>query len=180
MVRLGCPRCRRSGQFRLARLAEKFGAKALLANVVAALTSDCNLRNEAGGHPYGNWCPAYLPDLQKPQPPPDERPAGLRVDRAQASTAGSTFDFVVASAMTIRVGHSRTETEDEYSLALETDTSRTRMPSLSSDIAIYWRLAGRRIEAPRCRGLAPHKRRCRELKTRPDIHGSTSVPPAAA
>ncbi len=79
IVRLACPRCHRSGQYRLARLAEKFGAQARLANVVAALTSDCNLRNEAGGHPYRNWCQAYLPDLQKPQPPPDVPPAGLRV-----------------------------------------------------------------------------------------------------
>jgi hypothetical protein len=66
IVRFACHDCPRIGRYRLAVLAEKFGADAAMADVLATIAAGC-LRNKER-HP-GRRCQAYLPDLVDPQPP---------------------------------------------------------------------------------------------------------------
>ena len=66
IVRFACHDCPRIGRYRLAVLAEKFGADAAMADVLAAISAGC-LRNKER-HP-GRRCQAYLPDLNDPKPP---------------------------------------------------------------------------------------------------------------
>ena len=66
VVRFACRDCPRVGQYRLAVLAERFGADASMVDVLAAISSTC-LRNKEK-HP-GRRCQAYLPDLVDPKPP---------------------------------------------------------------------------------------------------------------
>lgn len=78
LVRIGCARCTRTGAFRLARLAEKFGANISLDNLIAKLTWDCAFRNAR--HPIMGHCEARYLDLgPPPRPPPDLPPKPLRV-----------------------------------------------------------------------------------------------------
>ncbi len=73
VVRFACHDCPRIGRYRLAVLAERFGAEALVADVLEAISSAC-LRNKEK-HP-SRRCQAYLPDLQDPKPP--DLPAALK------------------------------------------------------------------------------------------------------
>ncbi len=66
VVRFACRDCPRIGQYRLAALAERFGADALMVDVLEAISSTC-LRNKEK-HP-GRRCQAYLQDLVDPKPP---------------------------------------------------------------------------------------------------------------
>jgi len=66
VVRLACNACPRFGRYRLVVLGERFGAEALLTDVVSAISADCRGRREQ--HP-GRRCRAYLPDLVDPRPP---------------------------------------------------------------------------------------------------------------
>ncbi len=63
VVRFACRDCPRIGRYRLAVLAEGFGADALLVDVLEAMSSSC-LRNREK-HP-GRRCQAYMPDLVDP------------------------------------------------------------------------------------------------------------------
>lgn len=66
IVRFACRDCPRLGRYRLAVLAEKFGADALMVDVLEAVAAGC-LRNKER-HP-GRRCQSYLPDLLDPKPP---------------------------------------------------------------------------------------------------------------
>ena len=88
LVRLACLACPRKGSYRLARLADRFGAEAKLTDVLAALSADCpnrGFKRHKGSYPV---CGAMLADLGSPTPPdvppPDvppavARPRGLRI-----------------------------------------------------------------------------------------------------
>ena len=76
-VCIACRFCRRKGMYRLARLAETFGADANVEEVLRQLSADCSHRKRAGRSSDG--CGVYLPDLDLPRPPPDLPPVKLRV-----------------------------------------------------------------------------------------------------
>jgi hypothetical protein len=76
VVRFACRDCPRIGRYRLAVLAERFGADALMVDVLGAISSTC-LRNREK-HP-GRRCQAYLPDLLDPRPPGLPAAAGKRL-----------------------------------------------------------------------------------------------------
>jgi hypothetical protein len=87
-VRIRCDLCNRSGGYRLARLAEKFGADFPLDQLLARLAhATCGHRpeNQRKGKRWRdmNRCQAYFRDLEPPQPPPDlPLDRGLRVVEA--------------------------------------------------------------------------------------------------
>jgi hypothetical protein len=69
IVRIACEGCRRKGAYRLARLADRFGAEAGLDDVLKRLSADCpnrGLKRFKGAYPV---CGAMLPDLGSPTPP---------------------------------------------------------------------------------------------------------------
>ena len=70
-----CRDCPRMGSYRLAVLEEKFGAEALMPDVLKAISSACLRTRKI--HPGGR-CQAYLPDLENPRPPDLPRAAGVR------------------------------------------------------------------------------------------------------
>ena len=75
IVRIACTRCSRRGQYRLARLAERFGADAELTSVLSKLAAGCiyaGIKRHKGS--YGT-CGVMLPDLTDPPP----AAPGLRV-----------------------------------------------------------------------------------------------------
>jgi hypothetical protein len=76
VVRFACHDCPRAGQYKLAVLAECFGAEALMVDVVTAISADCRRSRER--HP-GRRCRAYLPDLVDPRPPDLLAAAGRRL-----------------------------------------------------------------------------------------------------
>jgi hypothetical protein len=65
LVRIRCDTCKRSGQSKLARLADKFGCMATLDAVLERMSRDCPWREESRGS-----CGIYLPDIP-PKVPPD-------------------------------------------------------------------------------------------------------------
>jgi len=76
VVRFACHDCPRIGRYRLAVLAERFGADALLPDVLEAISAACPRTRER--HP-GRRCQAYLPDLTEPRPPDLPVAAGRRL-----------------------------------------------------------------------------------------------------
>lgn len=66
VVRFACHDSPRIVRYRLAVLAEKFGAEAAMADVLAATAAGC-LRNKE--RRPGRRCQAFLPDLLDPEPP---------------------------------------------------------------------------------------------------------------
>ena len=84
VVRLGCRACPRLGRYRLATLAERFGARASLADVLQALSASCP-RQQRNTHP-GYECGAYYPDLP-PRRPPD-LPAAMQPQRLRVIVGG--------------------------------------------------------------------------------------------
>ena len=79
MVRFACRDCPRLGRYRLAGLAERFGADADLEDVLAAISANCPRQRESY---LGRRCQAYYPDLPPPRPPDlpsDVQPMRLRV-----------------------------------------------------------------------------------------------------
>ena len=85
VVRIDCHLCLRRGAYRLARIAERFGAETALATVLSALAMDCPWRPAPGSrHPgkYERKCRAKFTDLRKFPPRPLDLPpamAGLRL-----------------------------------------------------------------------------------------------------
>jgi hypothetical protein len=76
VVRFACRDCPRIGRYRLAVLAERFGADALVPEVLEAISAACVRMRER--HP-GRRCQAYLPDLTEPGPPDLPVAAGWRL-----------------------------------------------------------------------------------------------------
>ncbi len=74
VVRIACSRCARKGQYRLARLADKYGSEIELAVLLSHLAADCTFRDTRRG--AAEFCGAFFPDLSSPQPP--GRPTGTR------------------------------------------------------------------------------------------------------
>lgn len=83
VVRLGCDLCHRRGQYRLARLAAKFGAEIGIDALLLRLSVDCPWREgpDARRKRNENGCQARFVDLGWSRPPPDLPPgmAPLRV-----------------------------------------------------------------------------------------------------
>jgi hypothetical protein len=70
LVRLRCDACERTGAYRLARLAVKFGAEILLDDLLVRLSADCPWRDDPRG-----TCGARFTDLPSRRPP--DLPAAL-------------------------------------------------------------------------------------------------------
>ncbi|MDT2024545.1 hypothetical protein [Methylocella sp. CPCC 101449] len=82
IVRLRCNSCGREGQYRLARLAHKFGPEIHMQSVLELLTEDCGYHDERRRGRYGRRhraCHAYLPDLRGPPTPPDLPPGHAKL-----------------------------------------------------------------------------------------------------
>ena len=83
IVRLGCRLCKRSGSYRLARLAASHGPETPLRAVLLRLTADCPFRSDgpAKRQKMEAVCEARFIDLGPSQPPPDFPPglAALRI-----------------------------------------------------------------------------------------------------
>ena len=71
-VRIACSRCARKGQYRLARLADKYGSEIEMAVLLRHLAADCSFRDTRRGS--AEFCGAFFPDLSGSQPP--DRPGG--------------------------------------------------------------------------------------------------------
>jgi hypothetical protein len=82
IVRVDCPLCpHRKGQYRLVRLAEKFGADILLCDLIAAIAGDCPRRSlpwERSPGEYDPKCEARFSDLETPSRPPPDLPPMMR------------------------------------------------------------------------------------------------------
>ena len=81
LVRIGCTVCHRAGQYRLARLAERYGAEATLEAILYDLTRDCRYRHmphRPSRLKNRGDCQAYFPDLHAPPRPPDIPPGMWR------------------------------------------------------------------------------------------------------
>jgi hypothetical protein len=66
VVRFACRECPRAGRYRLAALAERFGADADMRDVLEAISSSCRARIDPNRRLI---CAAYLPDIPPPAPP---------------------------------------------------------------------------------------------------------------
>jgi hypothetical protein len=69
VVRVRCRACSRSGSFRLARLAAKFGPEISLRDLLDRFSYDCLWRGEARSKRGKSACGVYFPDLEQPRPP---------------------------------------------------------------------------------------------------------------
>src|SRR5262249_21782243 len=69
-VRVACNYCKRHGRYRLARMAERYGAETTCAEVLRQLAGDCPHTAPNKYNPKG--CGVHLPDLFLQSPPPDE------------------------------------------------------------------------------------------------------------
>jgi hypothetical protein len=103
LVRLRCDVCKRAGAYRLARLAEKYGAEILLDDLIVRLSSDCPWRDEPRG-----TCGARFSDL----PPRARAICVIAGGRKQAERWRSRLTFVHYSFSIIG------RTEDDGELAL--------------------------------------------------------------
>ncbi len=80
VVRLDCALCSRRGRYRLARLADRYGANCPMAELLDMLAGDCKWRGVRPRHPRLPACGARFPDLRGPSPPPpDDPPTRLRL-----------------------------------------------------------------------------------------------------
>jgi len=73
VVRLACTMCSRKGSYRLARLAEKYGAQVDMRQLLEFLAGDCAYWGRPR-HPYRPGCGAYFCDLESGKPPDLPRP----------------------------------------------------------------------------------------------------------
>ncbi|MDF2620762.1 MAG: hypothetical protein K0S00_3421 [Xanthobacteraceae bacterium] len=89
LVRFSCTMCRRRGQMRLVRLAEKYGADTSMLTVLNNVAWSCSLPRKGSEHrkpqKYGARCGIFLPDLGGSGPPPDMPPVGLRLVKPDAA-----------------------------------------------------------------------------------------------
>ena len=75
VVRISCRVCSRSGSYRLARRAAKYGPEITLRDLTQRFSYDCLWRAEARSKKGKSACGVYLPDLEQPRPP--DAPRGL-------------------------------------------------------------------------------------------------------
>ena len=75
VVRIACRVCSRSGAYRLARLAAKYGPEISLRDLTERFSYDCLWRAEARSKRGVSACGVYLPDLEQPRPP--DAPPGM-------------------------------------------------------------------------------------------------------
>ena len=76
VTRISCKFCRRKGQYRTARLAERFGADVELERLLEILAADCRyMRPGEKARKYEERCGARFTDLDESKPPPDVPPA---------------------------------------------------------------------------------------------------------
>jgi hypothetical protein len=68
VVGIACRVCSRSGSYRLARLAAKFGPEISLRDLTDRFSYDCLWRAEARSKRGVSACGVYLPDLEQPRP----------------------------------------------------------------------------------------------------------------
>jgi hypothetical protein len=73
LVRFRCDICQRSGQSKLARLADKYGCMTTLDELAERITRDCPWRRDTGSQMTG--CGIYVPDIPAKLPP--HLPPGL-------------------------------------------------------------------------------------------------------
>jgi hypothetical protein len=66
VLRIACRECPRMGRYRLAVLAERFGADAEAQAVLETISASCGARINPT---RGLRCGAYLPDIPSPRPP---------------------------------------------------------------------------------------------------------------
>ena len=78
VVRIACTRCSRSGSYRLARLAERYGAETKLTELLEALSADCRFRGIKRVAGHYERCGAIFTDLGS-GPPPDTPPSASRL-----------------------------------------------------------------------------------------------------
>lgn len=76
LVRFRCDLCKRSGQSKLARLAQKYGCETTLDALCERITRDCPWRSDKALEIKG--CGIYLPDLPA-RVPPDLPPGMVRL-----------------------------------------------------------------------------------------------------
>ncbi|WP_175537452.1 hypothetical protein [Pelagibacterium halotolerans] len=91
VCRVACNLCRRSGQYRLARLAEKYGADTSLAHMLSLLAADCPwTADRFKPQKYRKGCGIHLPAIERDPTPPDLPPAmdGLSVNRGWEEEGG--------------------------------------------------------------------------------------------
>jgi hypothetical protein len=77
VVRIACDACGRAGSYRLARLAERYGADIDLETLLDHLASGCKYRDFP--QPQKFRCRARFRDLEPPRRPPDLPGRRLRV-----------------------------------------------------------------------------------------------------
>jgi hypothetical protein len=75
VVRIACRVCTRSGSYRLARLAAKYGPEISLQDLLERFSYDCLWWAEARSKRGQSVCGVYLPDLEQLRPP--DAPPGL-------------------------------------------------------------------------------------------------------
>jgi hypothetical protein len=78
IVRLGCELCNRRGEYRLARLAAKYGPEIRLDELMDRIAYDCPWRRHPKDRQAGEYdpgCGAYFLDLSRPTRPPDVPPS---------------------------------------------------------------------------------------------------------
>ena len=78
LVRVGCNLCGRNGQYRLARLAARFGPEISLDDLLDRLAADCPWRRRPGQRRAGKYdvkCHACYGDLMFSNPPPNLPPS---------------------------------------------------------------------------------------------------------
>ena len=83
-VRIACSRCARKGQYRLARLSDRYGSEVEMSTLLTQLAGDCRFRDTRRGS--ADFCGAFFPDLNDPQPPDrPSGPMGLRIVGGRAA-----------------------------------------------------------------------------------------------
>ena len=75
VVRTACRVCSRSGSYRLARLAAKYGPEITLRDLTERFSYDCLWRAEARSKKGKSACGVYLTDLEHKRPP--DLPPGM-------------------------------------------------------------------------------------------------------
>ena len=78
VVRLDCTLCTRTGRYRLARLADQYGANCSLEDLLDHLAGDCAYRKRQR-HPIHPGCGARFRDLKSAEPPPPDTPPSSRL-----------------------------------------------------------------------------------------------------
>jgi hypothetical protein len=78
VVRLDCTLCTRTGRYRLARLADRYGANCSLKELLEHLAGDCAYRKRQR-HPIRPGCGARFKDLASREPPPPDIPPSSRL-----------------------------------------------------------------------------------------------------